>query len=138
MQPQTIGIVFAIVGVVMLVIAVVVFSRTRRFLATALSAQGTVIEMIQRTRRDREGRTSTVWAPRVQFSVSGQTIEFESKVGSSPPRYKEGQAIDVKYDPQDPNNARVAAASSMWLVPALVGGIGVIFLIVGLGMAIAG
>jgi type II secretory pathway pseudopilin PulG len=138
MQPQTIGIVFAIVGVVMLVIAVVVFSRTRRFLATALSAQGTVIEMIERTRRDREGRTSTVWAPRVQFSVSGQTIEFESKVGSSPPRYKEGQAIEVKYDPQDPNNARVAAASSMWLVPALVGGIGVIFLIVGLGMAIAG
>jgi hypothetical protein len=138
MQPQTIGIVFAVVGLAMLVIAIVVFSRTRRFLATAVSAQGTVTEMIQRTGKDREGRTSTIWAPRVRFTVSDQTIEFESKVGSSPPRYAEGQTVEVKYDPQDPNSARVAAASSMWLVPVLVGGIGVILLIVGLALAIAG
>ena len=136
MQPQLIGIIFAIVGAALLVIGVVVFSRTRRFLATAVSAQGTVLEMIQRTSKDREGAVSTVWAPRVRFSASGQTIEFESKVGSSPPRYKEGDTLEVKYDPQDPNNARVAAGSSMWLVPVLLGGIGVVFLILGLALAI--
>ena len=137
MSPSMIGIVFAVVGVVLLAIGVKIYLSTKKFLATAVGAQGTVIEMVERTRRDREGDVSTMWAPKVRFEVAGKPIEFESSVGASPPRYKEGQTIDVKYDPQDPNNAKVASGSSYWTGPIILGGLGVIFTIVGLAMAIA-
>lgn len=137
MSPSMIGIVFAVVGVVLLAIGVKIYLSTKKFLATAVGAQGTVIEMVERTRRDREGDVSTMWAPKVRFEVAGKPIEFESSIGASPPRYKEGQTIDVKYDPQDPNNAKVASGSSYWTGPIILGGLGVIFTIVGLAMAIA-
>jgi type II secretory pathway pseudopilin PulG len=139
MSPSTIGIIFALVGIVLLAIGVTVFMRTRKFLATAVGAQGTVIAMVERERRDSKTKEiHRTWSPQVRFAVGEKTYDFTSSVSSSPPRYQEGQTIDVKYDPQDPNNAKVASGSSYWTGPIILGGLGVIFTIVGLAMAIAG
>ena len=139
MSPSAIGIIFAIVGVALLVIGVIVFTRTRKFLATAVGAQGTVIALVEHERRDSKTREiHRSWSPQVRFAVGEKTYDFTSSVSSSPPRYQEGQTIDVKYDPQNPNNAKVASGSSYWTGPIVLGGLGVIFTIVGLAMAVAG
>ena len=139
MSPSTIGIIFAAVGVVLLAIGVRIYLSTKKFLATAVGAQGTVIANVEREKKDREtGAIERTWAPQVRFAVAEKSYDFVSSVSHSPPRYQEGQTIDVKYDPQDPNNAKVASGSSYWTGPIILGGLGVIFTIVGLAMAIAG
>ncbi|MFL5346469.1 MAG: DUF3592 domain-containing protein, partial [Hyalangium sp.] len=65
---------------------------------------------------------------------AGATQEVVSNVGSNPPRYKEGDSLVVLYDPAQPDNMRIHTVFNVWAFPLLLGGIGVVFLLVGGGI----
>lgn len=116
------------VGAVLLFAGLVVFVRTRRFLATAAVTQGTVVGYQQR--RSSKGRVT--YRPMVRFTTAtGSVEEFTDSVSYSAPPHQEGAAVPVRYDANNPGKARLDSGFRLWLLPALLSGIGLAFLVIG-------
>ena len=98
----------------------------------ASRAPGKVIEM----RIDRSGSDDNYFYPLVEFmTASGQRVEFESSIRSTPAPYKVGDAVQVVYDAAAPSSAEIAGVESSPSVLLLVF-FGVPFLLIGLGILI--
>ncbi len=129
-----IGIVFSLVGGLLAAIAVFSLIRTRIFIRKAQEVKGTIIQMVYS--RSSEGGGS--YSPVYQFNtIEGQTIVVADSLSSNPPMFKEGQVIDVLYDPENPQKARIKKWMSLYFVPLLLGGMGLIFGGVGIALVIA-
>jgi hypothetical protein len=125
------GLIFLVAGAGLLVGCFFATARTRRFLANAREAQAEVVALQQRLGTGQERSYYPVLRYRTQ---EGSTQEVVSNVGSNPPRYKEGDSVAVLYDPAQPDNVRIHTAFNVWAFPLMLGGIGVIFLVVGGGI----
>lgn len=113
---------FLVLGVVFLVVAVVTFVLTLRFVAGAERVTGTVTDVSRET--DSEGEV--LFYPVVRFTTAeGRTLEFRSSTGSSSPP-QPGDRVEVLYDPDDPQDARLSGFFDVWLLPIVFGFIGVV------------
>ena len=129
-----IGIVFSLVGFLLAAIAIFLFIRTRIFLGTAQEVKGTVIRMVYSSGGSEGGGG---YSPVYQFrTLEGQTIEAGDSMSSNPPMFREGQIIDVLYDPRNPQKARIKKWMSLYFVSVLLGGMGLVFGGVGVVMLI--
>ncbi|GAB3999940.1 hypothetical protein GCM10028807_51590 [Spirosoma daeguense] len=110
------------------------YSDTRHWLSTATKTQGEVANLRQQTSYDRKKRRDkTMYYPVIRFmSPSGENIEFESNVGSSPPSYDVGERVDVYYQQARPTDARTGDFLELWLLPLVSGFIGAVFVIIAL------
>ena len=115
---------FGGVGFILAALAVFFWLRTRAFLDTAQKAQGTVIRMVYSSDSEGGGGYSPVYTFR---TMSGQVIEVTDRMSSNPPQFKEGQIIDVLYDPENPNKARINKWFNLYFVPLLLGFLGMVF-----------
>ncbi len=113
---------FLVLGVVFLLVAAVTLVLTLRFVVGAERTTGTVVGLSRET--DSEG--DVFFFPTVRFTTSDErTIVFRSSSGSgSPPRL--GDRIDVLYDPDDPQDARLSGFFHLWLAPIVFGFIGAV------------
>lgn len=108
---------------------------TRDFTQTATTAPGTVVELARHS--DSEGGDS--YSPVVEYTLpSGRTVRFEEDVSSDPPSHRVGESVEVLYNPEKPEEARINNAFTLWFGPGLLLSLGVCFssvaLLVGLGM----
>ena len=128
-----VGIVFSLVGLLLMGIGVFILVRTRMFISTSQEVKGTVTHLIASS--GSEG--GTVYAPVFKFTtIQGQVIEVEEKVASNPPQFSQGQVVDILYDPENPSRARVKKWFNLYFVPLLLGGMGIIFGAIGVGLLI--
>ena len=135
MSVSQIGLILLGVGGLMAAIALFFFFRTRRFLESAVPAQGVVTALVESS--GSEG--GTVYKPVVQFTTAdGQTAGFTGSVGSNPPRYSVGQTVKVLYSPTNPSDARLPGFFGMWFVPVFLGIFGATFLAIGIFLALFG
>ncbi|MEB3966848.1 DUF3592 domain-containing protein [Streptomyces kunmingensis] len=111
------------------------------YASSAERARGTVTDLEWRTshssgsHRNRSS-SSTVAYPVVEFtSADGETRTFRSSGGSNPPSYERGEQVDVLYRADSPEDARIDGFLSMWLLPLIFSGIGL--LIAGIGTTVA-
>lgn len=54
-------------------------------------------------------------------------ITVQDSLSSSPPMFQVGQTIDVLYDPENPQDARIKKWMSLYFVSLLLGGMGLVF-----------
>lgn len=128
-----IGVVVSLLGALLLVIGIILGINTRMFAARAQQVKGTVDHM--KFRHDSEGGG---YAPVFQFkTLNGESIQFAGMVYSNPPQFKDGQIIDVLYDPQNPQRARINKATNLYFVPLFSAGMGLLFLVIGVVMLIS-
>ncbi len=119
--------VFGGIGLAMLVGAYFLFTGTQNFLKTAVSAQGTVVEL----HRSRSSDSDT-YAPVVEFQASdGSTVEFTSSTSSNPPSYSRGETVEVLYQEASPNDAKIKGFFSLWGAALIVGIMGLVFFLIG-------
>ena len=122
--------VFLLVGIGMLAGALSWYQNTQSFVAQALKAEGTVVELLRSSSSD-----STTYRPVVHFSnQNGEQIEFTSSAGSNPPSYSKGEKVEVLYLPTEPQNAKINGFFSLWGGPLIIGGIGGVFFLIGAGI----
>lgn len=125
--------VFALAGVGMLAGSVFLYKTTSSFLAEAIKAPGTVVELVASQSSD-----GTTYRPIVQFKrQNGQTVTFESSTGSNPPSYSQGQRVEVFYRPTAPQDAEINDFFSLWGPPAICGTLGAAFFAFGGGFILA-
>jgi len=130
------GWIFLLIGVGLLLGSAWLFHQEATFEATAQSTSGTVINLLKgvETHRNRDGfsRSSVYYKPVVAFTDGqGQVQEIHSTSGSNPPTYKRGEQVAVLYDPDNPEFA-VIDDWRRHLAGMILGGIGLLFTIVGL------
>lgn len=71
--------------------------------------------------------------PTVSFTTLDGTLgEHHSTTCSTPPSFDIGERVAVYYDPQDPERARIDSFEQNWIGSLIVGGIGSVFLAIGL------
>lgn len=126
--------VFSIIGLGMLVGAYFLYSNTTSFLEQAVTAEGTVVELVRSRSSD-----SVSYYPVVVFEdASGRHVEFQSNTGSNPPSYSRGETVTVLYERANPESARINGFFSLWGGATIVGGLGLVFGLVGGGMLVFG
>lgn len=122
-----IGIVFTSIGVVFAIVGGIFTWNTLRFLPGTVSTQGTIVSCVESN--DAEG--SNGCQPIVSFQTSsGQHMTFQSSVNST--AFAQGDAVAVRYHPNDPGNARIDSWWVTWLLPSIFTGIGLLLLLIGL------
>lgn len=132
-----IGAVFGVIGVGFVIAAVATAISSLNFQTGAEQATGKIVAVDSHEScdtRERNGRRvrecDTVYDSTIVFSTAdGQKITFESSVSSSN-RPQVGDAVDVLYQPDDPQDARTGGAG-VWLLPIVFGSIGLPFTVVG-------
>ncbi|MGW0337911.1 DUF3592 domain-containing protein [Streptomyces sp. NPDC003011] len=128
-------------GALFLVVGLILAGVSVSFLANAERAPGTVVALewrnddngVSRKKRVNDG---PVAYPVVEFtSADGTPRTFRSSTGSNPPSYEEGERVEVLYRADSPDDARIKGFASLWLLPLIFGGIGLLF--AGIGTALA-
>ncbi|MEM9012138.1 MAG: DUF3592 domain-containing protein [Pseudomonadota bacterium] len=107
-----------------------------RFSQTAVRVQGEVIALEEATRRQTSNgesfrRTTTTYRPTIRFTDrSGREREATTHMSSSNYDYPIGTRLDVLYDPAAPDELRVDGPMSLWGLPAILLGGGLLALLV--------
>jgi Protein of unknown function (DUF3592) len=122
--------IFALVGGAMLLVAGRQLARRRAFVRHSAVASGTIVGLTE----NRESEEISYF-PKVRFqTASGREFTFESEMGSSPEAGRIGDTVAVRYRPDQPESAEIDSFMSLWGVALLSGGLGLVFLLVGLGI----
>lgn len=125
---------FTAIGLAMLIGAFLLYSNTQDFLKTAVTANGTVVALVPSRSGD-----SVTYAPVVQFQdKTGRLIEVKSSSSSNPPSYYEGEIVEVFYQERAPQDAKINGYFSLWGFPTILGGLGILFFLVGFSIILFG
>jgi|GEM_PF-1698464 len=80
----------------------------------------------------RDGKRVYTYYPLVTFATdNGKQITFQDSIGGPAPLYAQKQAVDVLYNPQNPDKARIGGTGLRWILA--IGGI-----LIGLGLLFSG
>ena len=132
-------------GSLFLVVGLVLAGVSLSFLTDAEKARGTVVALDWRndsvgtsSRRARSDDKPAAY-PVVEFTpADGTPRTFRSSTGSNPPSYEEGDRVEVLYRADSPDDARINGFASLWLLPLIFGGIGLLSAGIGTALAVMG
>jgi hypothetical protein len=129
------SLIFGGLGVLLLLIAGVVYLGEANFLRRAEPATGTVVELF-RSIHDEGGNS---YCPVFQFTTrEGHVVSYRGNVCASPPAYKVGDRVELFYDPADLNHVQMNSFWSKYVGVFVLGVIGAPFTLLGLISLIGG
>lgn len=130
-----IGGVFFVVGVGLLFGGVSWWRSNAAFAANALSAEGTVSDLV--FRRSSKGSGGT-YVPVIDFTTpDGNRVHVTGSSGSNPPGYSRGDKVRVLYEAKNPEHAQIDSFMERSFGPVLLTGLGTVFALVGGGVLFA-
>lgn len=135
-----IGVIFAPIGIILLVSCALTTMGSVHFRATAAQTTGTIVDSrsqldCNNSSRRNSGCTTTFYPVVRYHAADGRQITFESNSGSNrPPQV--GQQVTVLYQKDDPQAARLDSFAAFWLAPLVTGGLGLVF--TGVGVTLVG
>jgi hypothetical protein len=127
---KILGLVLLAIGPCALVYSVVAFVRTRGFIRRSVEVTGEVIRL---ERTSSGGRNSFMdYAPVFSFTaLDGSAHTVTSDVSSSPPDFGVGESVRVRYDPANPQSAKIHSFFQTWGAAVISGLVGAGFVAVG-------
>lgn len=114
------------ISLTMLLIGIISYIRTKRFLNSAVETRGTVVEGVYKGQADGGG---SMYSPKIQFTdTMGRIHEFTENWSSNRPVFKVGDEVIVLYNPENPLNARRGGKKwKFFFIAWLIGGLGMLF-----------
>jgi hypothetical protein len=132
-----IGLFFAFIGLIFCVIAFVMYSNTLNSLQGTIAAQGRIVSCEMRRVTNSDKSVSYQCLPTVRFTTaSGEEIDFVSSMSSN--TFHEGDEVPVQYHPDHPRNALISSFMGLWFLPLMFGGLGSLFVIIGVSLLLFG
>lgn len=135
------GVVFGIAALVLLIVGAVLVGNTASFVSRSTVTTGTVVDHesrmhCSRANDDRETRCKEMQHPVIVFETArGEEIRFTSDVGTSTAMHAAGEQVQVRYLADRPHDAEIDGFR-VWLAPAIVAGLGIVFGLVSAGLLI--
>ena len=130
------GVLFVAAGLFLIGTAAIARNSIAQEMRAFLPAAGEVIGSAP-VRSSRNN--STTYAAEVRFvAQDGKSYNFRESVSSNPPSHKIGDMVNVLYDPGNPSKARVDDFVNTWLFPLLLGGMGLLFALIGGSIVLSG
>jgi Protein of unknown function (DUF3592) len=125
--PAWIAYLFLVIALSMGTGGLVLLADTVRFVRSAVTATGSVIELERRKCDSKD--TSTCYAPRVLFTeeTTGRRIDFVSATSSNPAAFHVGEQVTVLYSPGRAETAALQGLFSIWGGVIVLSGIGIVF-----------
>ena len=115
----------AVVSVGMFAFAVYLYVSSESFRDQAELVEGRVTKI--ETISDPDG-SGPLYCPVVRYTtVKGETLTNTSSVCSAPASYKEGDTVQIYYDPKNPKVFEIKDLMSKRLAVIVTGGLGVMF-----------
>lgn len=125
---------FMTVGLLLWVGAFFSFTNTQDFLKSAVTTNGTVVELVYSRTSD-----SGVYYPAVLFQTKdGVSVGFISSSGSKPASYSVGESVEVIYQASSPQEAKINSFFSLWIGTLVLSGMGLVFFLVGFIIVLIG
>lgn len=118
---------FVLIGASGVVAGGAIALRSAAFVARAQRAEGTVVRYVRT-----KGRRGSAH-PVVRFQVNDQPIEFEGRIGTTPPAYPVGAPVTVYFLPENPRDAMIDSFVDRYILAVIFVGFGTIFLAIGGG-----
>jgi hypothetical protein len=126
------GSIVVILGIGMALFGWNIRAHTLAFVENSSRATGKVVDVVAQ-RKVKNGRQETLFYAVIEFTtVSGERIRYRDGTGSNPPLHREGDTVQVLYDPKNPSNASEESFVHLRLPVILVTGIGAFFIVLGL------
>jgi hypothetical protein len=128
--------VIGLFGLALLAVAGLWSFQNWRLIARSVTVAGNFVSNERQTDENRSELYHTVFHFR---TLDGREITTSGKIGStSPSDFKPGEAIDVLYNDADPKQAQIESFSELWLGTAVIGIIGVSFLMISVALFLLG
>ncbi|SFW60341.1 DUF3592 domain-containing protein [Cellulophaga fucicola] len=129
--------VLTVIGAGMLVGTFFLYKSTSDFIEKSVETQGTVIELLE-SRSKSSSDNSIMYKPLVAFTdAKGTEVEFASSTSSNPPSYSVNEKVDVIYNPESPNKAKIKGFFSLWGGAMILGILGLIVFLIGFGIIVS-
>lgn len=123
--------IFPAVGAILLLVLIISLIRRVQFMQTAEITDGVIVGYEARSVRTKNGH-STVYHPVLRFrSRDGSEEEHTSSFGSSWRRGREGDVVEVFYQPDNPKGFKLRAGVAVYLSYTIVAVIALAFLVIG-------
>lgn len=127
---------FTLIGIILVALAVITLVavlwqalKVRRKYAAWVVTPGKVIEV----RFESITPGNPYYFPVVEFiGTAGQSMTFESDVGSYPQKPQVGMRVDVIFNPGDPRETIIRSWSAMWFTLSAIAGMECIALVLGM------
>jgi hypothetical protein len=123
---------FCLLGLGLLAPAIWAGYQSWAFLQIAQATPGIVTALEWSDDSDSSGAR-----PVVRYDLRGDPYQITGNAWSSPPAYAVGDQVQVLYPPGEPRAARIYSWFDFWFIPALLGGVGLLFALVGGGVGYA-
>ncbi|RII17822.1 hypothetical protein DSC45_13040 [Streptomyces sp. YIM 130001] len=118
-------------GAALLIAALVTGGHTVAGLTSSERAEGTVVAL------ELDRGAEPVTYPVIEFAAAdGTRHTFRDSVGSQPPAYDKGEQVEVLYDADSPGDAEINSFVSLWLLPLIFAGAGLLLVTLGTVMAV--
>jgi hypothetical protein len=115
---KKVGIIFLVVGILLLGGAILAGMNTVSLLNEGVRTTGNVVEFLESY--DDEG--DLMYTPVFVFlDEQGQEQRVQSKISSSSPRFRQGQAVELIYRPGKPETADTTSFFDLWLLAGILG-----------------
>ena len=119
--------IFTFIGIALIVGSIFFGIRQYTFVQHASKTTGTVLRLVE-NRSDDGGST---YAPELTYTVDTNEYTFIASYGTNPPSHSIGEEVLIYYDPECPDQAKLGGFLPVYLVSLIMGGIGLVFVIVG-------
>jgi len=127
------GVIFFLVGAGLLVGDYFMIKGNVSFLANSVKTEGKVINILKIESSSSNSKGSYNYSPEVSFTDNtGQEVTFKSSLSTSMPTYKIGEKVNVIYNKDNPQEARINTFFQLWFGVLILSFMGTIFFLVGL------
>ena len=116
-KSRFVGVVLVVGGVGLCLGAIGFVGKTAAFLDAAERGRGRVVEVVE----ERGVRGTAQRRPVVRFrEPGGDSVTFESRFALWPSPFAAGDAVEVAFDPDDPQEAEIHSFWTLWFMPAVM------------------
>lgn len=125
----TIHMILLFIGLALLMLGIVSFSRARRLMSNGSLVLATVVENIPS--RGSEG--GVMYTPLMEYSIDGSVRSFSPSAMANPPAYAVGEKINLIYDPNNNNDIRIRSYWGVYLASNILLAIALPMVLISIG-----
>jgi hypothetical protein len=128
---RLVGTIFMFIGVILLGIAVWIYSNNKQFEKRAERVMGKVSGYDNYESSNDDGGSTTMYTPIFEYSFNGKEYLKPGSVSSSSPDFEIGEPVEILVDPLNPEEILIESFSQKWLGIIILLVLGTIFTGVG-------